>query len=65
MTMNHDRRTVLNRLLAGSLFLPALLAFGCGGPAQSGGQAPKAGLDELEAQNQFYQERQKNEAPRK
>jgi hypothetical protein len=63
--MDRDRRIVLNRLLVGSLIVPSLLGLGCGESAESGGQAPKAGLDELEAQNKFYQERQKNEAARK
>jgi hypothetical protein len=63
--MDHDRRIVLKRLLLGPLIVPSLLGTGCGSPEQTGNQAPKAGLDELEAQNKFYLERQKSEASKK
>ena len=63
--MDHDRRIVLKRLLHGPLIVTSLLGSGCDGPAQTGGQAPKAGLDELEAQNKFYLERKKSEASKK
>jgi hypothetical protein len=59
--MRQARRVLLNRIVLGSLIGPSMLWAGCGGTPQSGGRAPAAGLDELEAQNRFYQERQKKE----